>query len=132
MQKIKLANKWNKETSAYDRDVYDFAETEGLLYGTATITTKSQDKFFSKNINFVVFKKNSSSETIATIKNSNGAVFYADFTLAVREWEGKITNKEKEFKIIINNAAPCTDDKPKAKKLVVKQEEDDEDMQIPF
>jgi hypothetical protein len=119
MQKYKLQNKWDKTTNCFDKTAFELKETEKMISGKLNISSKQNDKFVSKPINFVLFKSKTDLETQNAVKSCQP--FQAEIGIGVNEFE--VEGKKVSYHQIIINKAWLADSH------VQEQESDDS---IPF
>lgn len=133
MQKLKLQNKWNKDTNSFDKNQFELKETEKLISGKVNVTSKQNDKFVSKAIPFVLFKSKADAETQNAVKSCQP--FLASFNLAVNEFKDKDGKTITYHQIIINEAKLEGIDKHSQEKgngYQPEQEPFNDDSEIPF
>lgn len=104
MQKIKIQNTWNDSLKKYDKDEFDLKETDKIIYGQVTISSKVKDKFISMPLRFIAFKSKLTQNAESIIKS--GLPFFADFNLTVNEYQTKDGELKKNLQMIINDAYP--------------------------
>ena len=132
MQKLKLQNKYNKDTKSFDKGVFELRETDGTISGKVQISSKKGDKWLNKAMPFTAFKSKIDDETTNVLLNSNGESFEANINLVVDSFTEKETNKEIVFfKVIINEARGKTISQHSIDKGNAYVSEDDSD-QIPW
>jgi|GEM_PF-3739166 len=129
MQKLRLANRFDKDTNKFDKD-FDIKETDKIITGKINISSKKDEKWVSKTIHFVVFKSTVDTETQAAVKS--GKPFLAEFTISVGQFP---TQKGELFtfhQLVINKARPEGIDAHNYAKGNAYQPQQDYDDTIPF
>jgi len=103
MQKLRLQSVWNKETNSFDRTKFELRESDKVISGKVSVSSKKGDKWISKPLPFTAFKSQIDEETQRTLLHSGGQLFEAEFGLMVDSFEAD--GKEvKYIKLIINKA----------------------------
>jgi hypothetical protein len=101
MQKYRIRNKWDENTNSFDKSSFELKETEKMIRGKLNISSKQNDKFVSKPINFVLFKSKTDLDTQNAVKSCQP--FEAEIGIGVDEFE--VEGKKIIYhQIIINKA----------------------------
>lgn len=103
--KIKIANKWNKETKSYEKALYDIKESDKSIYGRFTLSAKKEEKWVNAHMSFIVFKSKVDIETINSLLRHDGKLIEVTGELTV----DKGLDEKGYFKFIINSAKPLKD-----------------------
>lgn len=101
--KIRISNKWNKQTNSYDKALYDIRETEGTISGRFTISIKKEEKWVSAHMAFTAFKSKIDLETKNSLLHHGGKQIEVSGTLSV----DAANDGKGYFKFIINSARPA-------------------------
>lgn len=108
MQKLRIQSKWNKETNSFDRNIFELRESDKVISGKVSISSKKGDVYISKALPFVAFKSKIDDETQIALLHSNGELFEADFSLNVDSFaadqDDGSTKEVKYIKLVINKA----------------------------
>lgn len=141
MQKIRTKQKWDSSSKRFENNNSYIRETDKIITGLASINSKDNDKWISKDLPFIAFKSKIDIETQKAILDSRGNIFEADFNLACytkRNKEGQELKNEKgyeitDFRIIINQARfEAIDKHNQAKANGYQPQEELLDDDIPF
>lgn len=128
--KIRISNKWNKETNSVDKALYDIRETDGTISGRFTLSVKkkleNEEKWANAHMSFVAFKSKIDHVTSSTLLGHGGKLIEVEGNLSV-----DLANDGKGyFKFVITSAKSCEEKKPVQSFHEKIEEEADE--QIPF
>ena len=129
MQKLRLQNKFNKDTNKFERDNFEIKETEKTLTGKINVSSKINDNWVSKAIPFIVFKSKASQETVSAVKSG---VFEADFKLSVNQFTNQKDETITYHHLIINEARLEGQEKHYQDKANGYQPEEEQDDSIPW
>ena len=133
MQKLRIANVYNKESNQYEKSTFDIRESEKKIEGKVSISTKKDNKYISKTLPFITFKSKVDRETERAILDSRGQLFEAEIGLMVDNLQDKKTgNTINYIKVVINQARFEAVDKHNQAKANGYQSENLLDDDIPF
>lgn len=133
MQKLRIANVYNKESNQYEKSTFDIRESEKKIEGKVSISTKKDNKYISKTLPFITFKSKVDRETERAILDSRGQLFEAEIGLMVDNLQDKKTGKTINYiKVVINQARFEAVDKHNQAKANGYQSENLLDDDIPF
>jgi len=133
MQKLRIANVYNKECNQYEKSTFDIRESEKKIEGKVSISTKKDNKYISKTLPFITFKSKVDRETERAILDSRGQLFEAEIGLMVDNLQDKKTGNTITYvKVVINQARFEAVDKHNQAKANGYQSENLLDDDIPF
>jgi len=133
MQKLRIANVYNKESNQYEKSTFDIRESEKKIEGKVSISTKKDNKYISKTLPFITFKSKVDRETERAILDSRGQLFEAEIGLMVDNLQDKKTGNTITYvKVVINQARFEAVDKHNQAKANGYQSENLLDDDIPF
>ena len=133
MQKLRIANVYNKESNQYEKSTFDIRESEKKIEGKVSISTKKDNKYISKTLPFIAFKSKVDRETERAILDSRGQLFEAEIGLMVDNLQDKKTGNTITYvKVVINQARFEAVDKHNQAKANGYQSENLLDDDIPF
>lgn len=133
MQKLRIANVYNKESNQYEKSAFDIRESEKKIEGKVSISTKKDNKYISKTLPFVAFKSQIDRDTERAILDSKGQLFEAEIGLMVDNLQDKKTGNTITYvKVVINKARFEAVDKHNEAKANGYQSENLLDDDIPF
>lgn len=122
--KIRISNKWNKETKSFEKALYDIKESDKTISGRFSLSAKKNDKWSSMHMAFIAFKNDIDLETKNALLHHGGKLIevFGDLTVDVGY------DDKPYFKFVIKKANLVE------KKEVVQhfQETSEEDSSIPF
>jgi len=101
MQKLKLQNKWDKNSNSFNKNEFELKETDKMIMGKVSVSSKQNGKYVSKTIPFILFKSQTDLETQNAVKSGE---FEASFGIGVNEFEDKEGKKVSYHQLIINEA----------------------------
>jgi hypothetical protein len=105
MQKLRIANTYNKETKQYEKESFELRESEKSLTGKVNISSKKNDKYISKTMPFVAFKSKIDIDTENAIRNSRGQLFNAEIGLIPDSFTADDGKEVIYIKVVINKAS---------------------------
>lgn len=133
MQKLRIANVYNKESNQYEKSTFDIRESEKKIEGKVSISTKKDNKYISKTLPFIAFKSKVDRETERAILDSRGQLFEAEIGLMVDNLQDQKTGNTITYvKVVINQARFEAIDKHNQAKANGYQSEDELPDEIPF
>ena len=134
MQKARLQNTWDKENKTFNRDTFELRESDKVISGKISVSSKKDNKWVSKAIPFVAFKSQIDNETTLALLHSRGKLFEVEFELMVDSFSGDDGKEVIYFKAVIRSAKfeGSIDDHSKAKGDAYVKEEEFEDDLIDF
>jgi len=133
MQKLRIANVYNKESNQYEKSTFDIRESEKKIEGKVSISTKKDNKYISKTLPFIAFKSKVDRETERAILDSRGQLFEAEIGLMVDNLQDQKTGNTITYvKVVINQARFEAIDKHNQAKANGYQSENELPDEIPF
>jgi hypothetical protein len=133
MQKLRIANVYNKESNQYEKSTFDIRESEKIISGKINISTKKNDIYISKTLPFVAFKSQIDRDTERAILDSKGQLFEAEINLIADNLQDQKTGNTITYvKVVINQARFEAIDKHNQAKANGYQSEDELPDEIPF
>lgn len=133
MQKLRIANTYNKETKQYEKGGFELRENEKSLTGKVNISSKKDGKYISKTLPFIAFKSKIDIETERAILDSRGQLFEAEIRFMVDNFQDQKTGKIITYaKVVINKAKFKAVDKHNQDKANGYQPEAEDLTEIPF
>ncbi len=127
--KIRISNKWNKQSNSYEKSAYEIRETEKTVSGRLTLSAKKklesgEEKWVSAHMAFIAFKSKIDSQTLSSLVHHGGKFLEVEGNLSV-----DLANDGKGyFRFIINSARSCEEKKP----VQSFHEVENSDDEIPF
>jgi len=102
--KYRIANKWNEETSEFDKDQFQFENKGNFAIGKLNWSIKKTDKegatfFLNASMKFICFK-----ETMALMESNLSAKFTINASLEPVSFDGKDGKKVNYLQFIIYQA----------------------------
>lgn len=105
MQKLRLQNKYDKDTKRFNKDLFELRESDGTISGKVNVSSKKGEEWVSKSIPFVAFKSQIDEGTTHALLNSRGKTFEAECNLMVDSFVDQGTKKNVIFfKLVISEA----------------------------
>jgi hypothetical protein len=132
MQKLRIANVYNKESNQYEKSTFDIRESEKIISGKINISTKKNDIYISKTLPFVAFKSQIDRDTERAILDSKGQLFEAEINLIADNFQDQSGKTINYIKVVINQAKFEAVDKHNEAKANGYQSEDELPDEIPF
>jgi hypothetical protein len=132
MQKLRIANVYNKECNQYEKSTFDIRESEKKIEGKVSISTKKDNKYISKTLPFITFKSKVDRETERAILDSRGQLFEAEINLIADNFQDQSGKTINYIKVVINQARFEAVDKHNQAKANGYQSENLLDDDIPF
>ena len=132
MQKLRIANVYNKENNQYEKSNFEIRESEKTISGKVNISTKKDNKYISKTLPFVAFKSQIDRDTERAILDSRGQLFEAEINLIADNFEDQSGKTINYIKVVINKARFEAVDKHNEAKANGYQSENLLDDDIPF
>ena len=132
MQKLRIANVYNKENNQYEKSNFEIRESEKTISGKVNISTKKDNKYISKTLPFVAFKSQIDRDTERAILDSRGQLFEAEINLIADNFEDQSGKTINYIKVVINQARFEAVDKHNEAKANGYQSENLLDDDIPF
>ena len=133
MQKLRISNTYNKESNQYEKNTFDIRESEKLITGKVSISSKKDNKYILKTLPFVAFKSKIDRETERAILDSRGQLFDAEIGLMVDNFQDQTGKTITYAKVVINKAKfEAIDKHNQAKANGYQPEEELLDDDIPF
>ncbi len=132
MQKLRIANVYNKESNQYEKNTFEIRESLKIISGKVNISTKKNDKYISKTLPFVAFKSQIDRETERAILDSKGQLFEAEINLIADNFQDQNGKTINYIKVAINQAKFEAVDKHNEAKANGYQPENLLDDDIPF
>ncbi len=115
--KIRISNKFNKQTNSFDKALYDIRESDKTISGRFSMSIKKKitalsageptEKWYSAHMSFVAFKDDINHETLAALRGHDGKMIDVDGVLSV----DKSVEDKGYFKFIIKTARPYEEKK---------------------
>jgi hypothetical protein len=132
MQKLRIANVYNKESNQYEKSTFDIRESEKIISGKINISTKKNDIYISKTLPFVAFKSQIDRDTERAILDSKGQLFEAEINLIADNFQDQSGKTINYIKVVINQAKFEAVDKHNEAKANGYQSENELPDEIPF
>jgi len=132
MQKLRIANVYNKESNQYEKSTFEIRESEKIISGKVNISTKKNDIYISKTLPFVAFKSQIDRDTERAILDSKGQLFEAEINLIADNFQDQSGKTINYIKVVINQARFEAVDKHNQAKANGYQSENLLDDDIPF
>ena len=132
MQKLRIANVYNKENNQYEKSNFEIRESEKTISGKVNISTKKDNKYISKTLPFVAFKSQIDRDTERAILDSRGQLFEAEINLIADNFQDQNDKTINYIKVVINHAKFEAVDKHNEAKANGYQSENLLDDDIPF
>ena len=132
MQKLRIANVYNKESNQYEKSTFEIRESEKIISGKVNISTKKNDIYISKTLPFVAFKSQIDRDTERAILDSKGQLFEAEINLIADNFQDQSGKTINYIKVVINQAKFEAVDKHNQAKANGYQSENLLDDDIPF
>jgi len=132
MQKLRIANVYNKENNQYEKNTFEIRESEKIISGKVNISTKKDNKYISKTLPFVAFKSQIDRDTERAILDSRGQLFEAEINLIADNFQDQNDKTINYIKVVINHAKFEAVDKHNEAKANGYQSENLLDDNIPF
>jgi len=132
MQKLRIANVYNKESNQYEKSTFEIRESEKIISGKINISTKKNDIYISKTLPFVAFKSQIDRDTERAILDSKGQLFEAEINLIADNFQDQSGKTINYIKVVINQARFEAVDKHNQAKANGYQSENLLDDDIPF
>ncbi len=132
MQKLRIANVYNKESNQYEKSTFEIRESEKIISGKVNISTKKNDIYISKTLPFVAFKSQIDRDTERAILDSKGQLFEAEINLIADNFQDQSGKTINYIKVVINQAKFEAVDKHNEAKANGYQSENLLDDDIPF
>ncbi len=132
MQKLRIANVYNKESNQYEKSTFDIRESEKIISGKINISTKKNDIYISKTLPFVAFKSQIDRDTEMAILDSKGQLFEAEINLIADNFQDQSGKTINYIKVVINQAKFEAVDKHNEAKANGYQSENELPDEIPF
>jgi len=132
MQKLRIANVFNKESNQYEKSTFEIRETEKIIAGKVNVSSKKNDIYISKTLPFVAFKSQIDRDTERAILDSKGQLFEAEINLIADNFQDQSGKTINYIKVVINQAKFEAVDKHNQAKANGYQSENLLDDDIPF
>lgn len=132
MQKLRIANVYNKENNQYEKNTFEIRESEKIISGKVNISTKKDNKYISKTLPFVAFKSQIDRDTERAILDSRGQLFEAEINLIADNFQDQNDKTINYIKVVINHAKFEAVDKHNEAKANGYQSEEELQDEIPF
>ena len=132
MQKLRIANVYDKENNQYEKSNFEIRESEKTISGKVNISTKKDNKYISKTLPFVAFKSQIDRDTERAILDSRGQLFEAEINLIADNFQDQNDKTINYIKVVINHAKFEAVDKHNEAKANGYQSENLLDDDIPF
>ena len=132
MQKLRIANVYDKENNQYEKSNFEIRESEKTISGKVNISTKKDNKYISKTLPFVAFKSQIDRDTERSILDSRGQLFEAEINLIADNFQDQNDKTINYIKVVINHAKFEAVDKHNEAKANGYQSENLLDDDIPF
>ena len=132
MQKLRIANVYNKESNQYEKSTFEIRESEKIIAGRVNVSSKKNDIYILKRVPFVAFKSQIDRDTERAILDSKGQLFEAEINLIVDNFQDQSGKTINYIKVVINQARFEAVDKHNEAKANGYQSENLLDDDIPF
>jgi len=132
MQKLRIANVYNKENNQYEKNTFEIRESEKIISGKVNISTKKDNKYISKTLPFVAFKSQIDRDTERAILDSRGQLFEAEINLIADNFQDQNDKTINYIKVVINHVKFEAVDKHNEAKANGYQSEEELQDEIPF
>lgn len=132
MQKLRIANVYNKESNQYEKSTFEIRESEKIIAGRVNVSSKKNDIYISKTVPFVAFKSQIDRDTERAILDSKGQLFEAEINLIADNFQDQSGKTINYIKVVINQARFEAVDKHNEAKANGYQSENLLDDDIPF